>query len=198
MFRSGLQKAYICLGGPPTALEIEPEHLPCPDCRARTSAPPVTSGGEVVRCRSCFKALRSRPALTTEQRAQAEILRWAAAQIDKERTTRHRRKGRGDWREVFDDGLMKAVELLQQWSRTIHKRVLSSQWARRLAGWGRTPGGRPSGAWVRSRKLTARFAPWFGSRPGRETWSRPQYMPAPTRPKMWWPQRRPAISSPSR
>lgn len=70
-----------------------------------------------------MKVLRSRPALSSEQQAQAEILRWAAAEIDKQRTTRHRRKGRGDWREVFDDGMLKAVELLQQWSRTIHKRL---------------------------------------------------------------------------
>jgi hypothetical protein len=84
----------------------------------------VLEGIEVVRCQHCGKLLRRRRALTREQRAQALALRWAAAEIERDREvmTSRRRKPRGDPAELHAMGKLAAAEQLYEWARTIHKR----------------------------------------------------------------------------
>ncbi len=100
---------------------IPAEQLPCPACHRLTKAYPVYDGTEEVACESCGKLLRQRAALSSEQRAQARILRWAAAQIEATMTTRHRRKPRGGSDEIFEQGIARTVENLLTWSRLVHK-----------------------------------------------------------------------------
>jgi hypothetical protein len=80
---------------------------------------------EVVYCQYCGKLLRRRPTLTAEQRAQALALRWAAAQLERDRDvvmTSRRRKARGDPAELHAMGKLAAADQLYEWARTIHKR----------------------------------------------------------------------------
>lgn len=100
---------------------IPPERLPCPACHRLTTTRPVYAGIEEVACEGCGKLLRRRQALNPEQQAQAQILRWAAQQIEATMTTRHRRKPRGGSDEVFEQGMTRAVDQLLRWSRLIHK-----------------------------------------------------------------------------
>ena len=60
-------------------------------------------------------------ALTAEQRAQARVLRWAAAQIESSTITSHHRKPRGGTAEIYDEGLSKAAEQLKAWARLLHR-----------------------------------------------------------------------------
>ncbi len=104
---------------------VAAEMLPCPACRAVTRALLAMQGIEVVRCSGCGRLLRRRPALTVEQRAQALVLRWAAAQLEQNpnvRRMQRRRKLRGDPDEHWAMGMARAAEELRQWARTIHKR----------------------------------------------------------------------------
>ena len=100
---------------------VPPELLPCPACHRTTATRPVHAGIEEVRCEACGKVLRRRPALTAEQRAQADILRWAAGQVEATMTTIHRRKPRGDSLELVEEGMARVVDQLRGWSRLIHK-----------------------------------------------------------------------------
>jgi hypothetical protein len=106
-------------------MQVAPELLPCPDCRVPTRAPVVLQGTEIVRCGRCGKLLRHRRALTREQRAQALALRWAAAEIERDRDvviTSRRRKARGDPAELHAMGKLAVADQLYEWARTIHKR----------------------------------------------------------------------------
>ncbi len=101
--------------------EIPPERLPCPGCHRLTITRPVYAGIEEVVCESCGKLLRRRPALDPQQRAQAQILRWAVQQIEATMATRHRRKPRGGSDEIFEQGMARVLDQLVGWSRLIHK-----------------------------------------------------------------------------
>jgi hypothetical protein len=90
----------------------------------------VREGTEIVRCGRCGKLLRHRRALTREQRAQALALRWAAAEIERDRDvvmTSRRRKLLGDPAELRAMGKLAAAEQLYVWARTIHKRPLLTE-----------------------------------------------------------------------
>jgi len=100
---------------------IPPETLPCPACHRIAIVVPTLEGTETVFCSTCGKLLRRRPALSSEQRAQAQVLRWAATQIEASMTTRHRRKSRGGTDEIFENGMARVVEQLLSWSRLVHK-----------------------------------------------------------------------------
>lgn len=100
---------------------IPPERLTCPACHRLTTTRPVYAGIEEVRCEICGNLLRRRPALDLEQRAQALTLRWAVQQIEATMTTRHRRKPRGGSDEVFEQGIVRVLDQLLNWSRLIHK-----------------------------------------------------------------------------
>lgn len=100
---------------------VPPETLPCPACHRITIVIPTVEGVETVFCRNCGKLLRRRSALTAEQRAQAQVLRWAARQIEASMTTRHRRKRRGGTDEMFEDGMARVVDQLLAWSRVVHR-----------------------------------------------------------------------------
>lgn len=106
-------------------VEVAPELLPCPACRAVTRAQPILEGVEVVHCGRCGKLLRRRRALTAEQRAQSLALRWAAAQLESDPgvlMVSRRRKSRGGPDELQAMGKLVAADQLRQWARTIHKR----------------------------------------------------------------------------
>src|SRR6266699_2844958 len=106
-------------------MQVAPELLPCPTCRVPTRAPVVLERMESVRCQRCGKLLRHRRALTAEQRAQALALRWAAAELERDRdvlTVLRRRKPRGEPGELHAMGKLAAADQLRDWARTIHKR----------------------------------------------------------------------------
>lgn len=100
---------------------VPPEGLPCPGCHRVTITHPVYAGIEEVHCEGCGKVLRRRPALTGEQRAQAQILRWAAHEVETSMTTIRRRKPRGDSLDLVEEGMARVVDQLRGWSRLIHK-----------------------------------------------------------------------------
>jgi hypothetical protein len=108
-------------GHDPSEPDLPPERLPCPACHRLTTTHPVYTGVEVVSCDTCGKLLRRRPALDPQQRAQAQILRWAVQQIEATMSTRHRRKPRGGSDEVFEQGMARVLDQLLDWSRVIHK-----------------------------------------------------------------------------
>jgi len=81
---------------------------------------------ETVRCDRCGKLLRHRRALTAEQRAQALALRWAAAELERDRDVliahRRRKSRRATSVELHAMGKLVAADQMYEWARIIHKR----------------------------------------------------------------------------